>query len=70
MSSGSRLPLDERLERMGREPAFEALNPSDRGLVRAIASSALRGLGLIRKTAGRRGCNRGFRSTPAFSSRS
>lgn len=44
-----RLPLDERLERMGREPAFEALNPSDRGLARAIASSALRGLGLIRK---------------------
>lgn len=44
-----RLPLDERLERMGRDAGFEALNPSDRGLARAIASSALRGLGLIRK---------------------
>ena len=43
-----RLPLDERLEKLGREPEFQALSPSDRGLARAIASSAVRGLGLIR----------------------
>jgi 16S rRNA (cytosine967-C5)-methyltransferase len=44
-----RLALDERLERLAADPAFQALAPSDRGLVRAIATAALRRLGLIRK---------------------
>ena len=45
-----RLALDERLERVSQDPVFRALSPSDRGLVRAITTSAVRGLGLIRKT--------------------
>jgi 16S rRNA (cytosine967-C5)-methyltransferase len=44
-----RLALDERLERLGGDDAFRALSSSDRGLARAIASAALRGLGIIRK---------------------
>ncbi|MCA0422058.1 MAG: RsmB/NOP family class I SAM-dependent RNA methyltransferase [Proteobacteria bacterium] len=43
-----RLALDERLDRLGQDAAYQALSGSDRGLVRAIALSALRGLGLIR----------------------
>lgn len=43
-----RLALDERLDRLGQDAAFQALSGPDRGLVRAICLSALRGLGLIR----------------------
>ncbi len=44
-----RLPLDDRLEKLGADPAFVALTPSDRGLTRAIAQSAVRRLGTVRK---------------------
>jgi 16S rRNA (cytosine967-C5)-methyltransferase len=43
-----KLPLDDRLERLSADVAFAALPPSDRGLTRAIATSALRRLGTIR----------------------
>ncbi|MCA3562862.1 MAG: RsmB/NOP family class I SAM-dependent RNA methyltransferase [Methylocystis sp.] len=43
-----RLPLDEQLEKLSRTPAFQALQANDRGLTRAIATAALRRLGLIR----------------------
>lgn len=45
-----RLALDERFERLALEEEYLALSSSDRGLVRAIATSAVRGLGVIRKT--------------------
>jgi 16S rRNA (cytosine967-C5)-methyltransferase len=44
-----RLALDERLERLSRNEAYQALSPSDRGMTRAIALSALRRYGAIRK---------------------
>jgi 16S rRNA (cytosine967-C5)-methyltransferase len=44
-----RLALDERLEQLAKIDAYKALSPSDRGLVRAIATAALRRLGTIRK---------------------
>jgi len=44
-----RLPLDERLERLSGDAAFQALEPGDRGLVRAIATAAMRRYGLIRR---------------------
>ncbi len=44
-----RMALDERLERLAADPAFQALGPSDRGLVRAIATAAMRRYGLIRQ---------------------
>jgi 16S rRNA (cytosine967-C5)-methyltransferase len=44
-----RLPLDERLESLSARPEYQALAPSDRGLTRAIATSAFRRLGTIRK---------------------
>lgn len=44
----SQLALDERLERLGAEPEFRALSPSDRGLTRAICLAAVRGLGVVR----------------------
>ncbi len=43
-----RMALDDRLERLAADPAFQALAPSDRGLVRAIATAAMRRYGLIR----------------------
>lgn len=43
-----RQPLDEQLEKLSRTPDFQALQANDRGLVRAIATAALRRLGLIR----------------------
>lgn len=49
-----RLALDERLERLNAEEDFRDLSTSDRGLTRAIASAALRGLGLIRTELRRR----------------
>lgn len=49
-----RIALDERLERLGADEGFRALSPSDRGLARAIASAATRGLGLIRTEMRRR----------------
>ncbi|MGL4240175.1 MAG: RsmB/NOP family class I SAM-dependent RNA methyltransferase [Beijerinckiaceae bacterium] len=44
-----RLPLDDQLEKLSADPAYAALPPSDRGLVRAIATGAVRRLGTIRK---------------------
>lgn len=44
-----RLALDVRLELAAQDGAYQALSASDRGLVRAIATSAVRGLGVIRK---------------------
>jgi 16S rRNA (cytosine967-C5)-methyltransferase len=44
-----RLPLDERLESLSSRPEYLALAPNDRGLTRAIATSAFRRLGTIRK---------------------
>ena len=44
-----RLALDDRLEQLSKIEAYKALSPSDRGLVRAIATAALRRLGTIRK---------------------
>jgi 16S rRNA (cytosine967-C5)-methyltransferase len=44
-----RLPLDERLERLTQNSTFQGLGPSDRGLVRAIATAALRRYGTIRQ---------------------
>jgi 16S rRNA (cytosine967-C5)-methyltransferase len=43
-----RLALDERLERLAGDPGYRALSASDRGLARAIATVALRRLGVIR----------------------
>jgi 16S rRNA (cytosine967-C5)-methyltransferase len=43
-----RQPLDDQLEKLSRTPAFQALQANDRGLARAIATAALRRLGLIR----------------------
>jgi 16S rRNA (cytosine967-C5)-methyltransferase len=54
-----RLALDERFERLAQTEAFQALSPSDRGLARAIATSAMRRLGLIRKALTER-MSRGF----------
>ncbi|MGL5117468.1 MAG: transcription antitermination factor NusB, partial [Beijerinckiaceae bacterium] len=45
-----RLPLDEQLEKLARDPTYMALSPGDRGMTRAVATAALRRLGLIRKT--------------------
>jgi 16S rRNA (cytosine967-C5)-methyltransferase len=42
-----RRPLDERMDRLAGEAGFQALSPGDRGLVRAIALSALRGHGIV-----------------------
>ena len=44
-----RQALDGVLERIGADAGFRALAPADRGLVRALATAASRGLGLIRK---------------------
>jgi 16S rRNA (cytosine967-C5)-methyltransferase len=44
-----RLALDDRLERLSQNEAYRALSPSDRGMTRAIAVSALRRYGVIRK---------------------
>jgi 16S rRNA (cytosine967-C5)-methyltransferase len=44
-----RLALDDRLEQLSKIDAYKAMSPSDRGLVRAIATAALRRLGTIRK---------------------
>lgn len=44
-----RLPLDDRLDRLSHNDAYRALSPSDRGMTRAIATSALRRYGIIRK---------------------
>lgn len=49
-----RIALDERLERLGPDADYAALSPSDKGLTRAIAISALRGLGMIRQALGER----------------
>lgn len=43
-----KLPLDEQIEKLGADPAYQALSAPDRGLTRAIALSAFRGLGTIR----------------------
>jgi 16S rRNA (cytosine967-C5)-methyltransferase len=43
-----RLPMDDQLEKLARDPAFAALSVSDRGLVRAITHAAIRRLGTIR----------------------
>lgn len=45
---GRRLALDERLERLTSESAYQALSVADRGLVRAICLTALRRLGTVR----------------------
>jgi 16S rRNA (cytosine967-C5)-methyltransferase len=45
-----RRPLDERLDRLQEDTDYIALSPGDRGLTRAIALSALRGLGIVRKS--------------------
>jgi 16S rRNA (cytosine967-C5)-methyltransferase len=44
-----RLPLDERLDRLAQTTSYQNLSPSDRGLVRAIATAAMRRYGTIRK---------------------
>ena len=49
-----RLALDERLERLSADSGYRALSPSDRGLTRAIATVALRWLGIFRHTLGER----------------
>jgi 16S rRNA (cytosine967-C5)-methyltransferase len=54
-----RLPLDDLLDRLGADPVFAALSPSDRGLTRAIAGGALRRLGTIRGALAER-LERGF----------
>jgi len=43
-----RQALDALLDRLAGDGGFAALSPPDRGLTRAIATSALRGLGIIR----------------------
>ena len=45
---GRRLALDERLERLGGDAEYRSLSASDRGLTRAIATVAVRWLGIIR----------------------
>jgi 16S rRNA (cytosine967-C5)-methyltransferase len=54
-----RLPLDERLEGLSARPEYQALAPNDRGLTRAIATSAFRRLGTIRRALNER-VARGF----------
>jgi len=49
-----RLALDDRLDRLAGDPAFQALAANDRGLVRAIATAAMRRYGLIRQALGQR----------------
>ncbi len=44
-----RQALDDRLDRLAHDARFQALQPNDRGLVRAIATATMRRLGLIRK---------------------
>ena len=44
-----RVALDGALEKLSENIDFRALSPSDRGLARAIATSAVRGLGIVRK---------------------
>lgn len=43
-----KLPLDEHLQKLATDPAYQKLSAPDRGLTRAIALSAFRGLGTIR----------------------
>jgi 16S rRNA (cytosine967-C5)-methyltransferase len=44
-----RQALDDRMERLAHDARFQALQPNDRGLVRAIATATMRRYGLIRK---------------------
>jgi 16S rRNA (cytosine967-C5)-methyltransferase len=44
-----RQALDDRMDKLSGDATYQALQPSDRGLVRAISTAAMRRYGLIRK---------------------
>jgi 16S rRNA (cytosine967-C5)-methyltransferase len=44
-----RQALDDRLERLSNDARFQALQPSDRGLTRAIATATMRRYGMVKK---------------------